>query len=207
MNLPKLEWMTTVVICFAIATATSSCGKSEKRALPTITLFNVQPFENLPAMPASAHSVDVGSLTFRAAPLLTDEESQELFEANLQLAGLLPIRIEIDHNSGEEIDLQKLKLTLRSADGQDWKILSAKKAVGRILSANQVFAYNPTARKTFVKEFSAYELNLKEPLTHAERKRGGFLFFQSPRKEPVASPHGLVLAVQGLAQPISIPMD
>lgn len=158
-------------------------------------------------MPASARSVDVGSLTFRAAPLLTDEESQELFEANLQLASLLPIRIEIIHNSGEPIDLQKLRLTLRSANGDEWKNLPVKKAIARILSANDVFAYNPTARKTFVKEFSAYELNLKEPLMHAERKRGGFVFFQSPRKEVVASPHGLVLAVEGLSQPISIPLD
>jgi len=158
-------------------------------------------------MPSSAHSVDVGSLTFRAAPLLTDEESQELFEANLQLAGLLPIRIEINHNSGEPMDLRKLKLTLHSANGDEWKALPAKKAIALILSDNDIYAYNPGSRKTFAKEFSAYELNLKEPLTHAERKRGGFLFFQSPRKEPVASPHGLVLAVQGLSQPISIPLD
>jgi hypothetical protein len=198
MNFHKSKWI-IVTFCFAVVATSSSCGKA--------TLFKVQPFEGLPPMPSSAHSVDVGSLTFRAAPLLTDEESQELFEANLQLAGLLPIRIEINHNSGEPIELRKLKLTLHSANGEEWKTLPAKKAIARILSDNDIYAYNPASRKTFAKEFSAYELNLKEPLTHAERKRGGFLFFQSPRKESVASPHGLVLAVQGLSQPISIPLD
>ena len=202
----KLKWVIALVSVAVIA-GSWSCGKSEQRAVPTITLFNVRPLEDLPPMPASAHSVDVGSLSFRAAPLLTDEESQELFEANLQLAGLLPIRIEIVHNSGEPIDLTKLKLRLRSANGDEWKTLPVRKAIARILSANDVYAYNPTARKTFVKEFSAYELNLKEPLSQAERKRGGFVFFQSQRKEAVASPHGLLLAVQGLSQPVSIPLD
>src|SRR2546423_9293305 len=151
------KWGCTIgLVCLAVATA-SSCGKSERRAMPTITLFDVQPVEDLPPMPASAHSVDVGSLAFRAAPLLTDEESQELFEANLQLAGLLPIRIEIIHNSGEPTDLRKLRLTLRSANGDEWKNLPVKKAIARILSAHDVFAYNPTARRTFVEDFSAYE--------------------------------------------------
>lgn len=206
MSCMKLKWAITLV-SVAVVTLNLSCGKSERRDVPTITLFKVKPVGDLPPMPASAHSVDVGSLSFRAAPLLTDEESQELFEANLHLAGLLPIRIEIKHNSGEPVDLTKLKLSLRSASGEEWKTLPVKKAIARILSANNVFAYNPTARKTFVEEFSAYQLNLKEPLSHAERKRAGFAFFQSPRKEAVASPRGLVLAVQGLSQTVSIPLN
>ena len=158
-------------------------------------------------MPSSAKTVNVGSLSFRAAPLLTDEESQELFEANLQLAGLLPIRIEITHNGGAPINLAKIKLHLHGSTGEEWQSLPIKKAIARILAANQVYAYNPTARRTFEQEFSAYELNLKAPLTKAESRRTGFVFFLSPRKEVVASPHGLALDVQGLSQPISIPLN
>lgn len=195
------------VCCLSVLALVSACGKSERRDLPTLTLFEVKPLAELPPMPASAKTMNVGSVSFRAAPLFTDEESQELFEANLQLAGLLPIRVEIIHNGGEPIDLSKTKLTLRGAHGELWKTLSIKKAIGRILSANHVYSYNPNARKTFESEFAAYELNLRTPLTGTEKRRGGFMFFQSPRKEVVASPRGLVLDVQGLPQVISIPLN
>jgi hypothetical protein len=158
----------------------------------------------LAPMPATAATADVGSLSFRAAPLLTDEESQDLFEANLQLAGLLPVRVEINHNSGEAIELKKLRFKIRDNLGVTWKMISAKQAVSRILKANDVFAYNPHSRKTFEKELRDYELDIKTPLTHGERRRAGFLFFQSPKKDPVASPHGLVLAVEGLSQPVAL---
>ena len=57
----------------------------------------------MPALPASAASMNVGSVSFRASPLLTDEETQQLFEANLQLAGMIPVRLEVVHNGGEAI--------------------------------------------------------------------------------------------------------
>jgi hypothetical protein len=170
-------------------------------------LYNVKPFVKIPPMPSSAKTADVGALSFRASPLFTDEESQELFESNLHLAGLLPVRIEIVHNSGDPIELKKLKFVLRETGGAEWKAMPAKKAIARILKANGVYAYNPNSRKIFEKEFGAYELDLKSPLDHSKPRREGFLFFQSPKKEPVASPHGLVLAIDGLPQPVSLTLN
>ena len=143
----------------------------------------------------------------RAAPLLTDEETQELFESNLQLAGLLPVRVEIVHHSGEPIDLTKVRFHLRDASGTEWKIIPAKQAIGRILKANGVFAYNPNSRKTFEKEFRAYEFDLKTPFASTETKRHGILIFQTVKKEPVASPKELTLTIEGLAQPVSLKLN
>jgi hypothetical protein len=171
------------------------------------SLFKVKPVSELPALPNAAASANVGTLTFRAAPLLTDEETQELFESNLQLAGLLPVRVEIIHNSGDVFELKKLRFHLHDGAGGDWKMISAKQAISRILKANGVFAYNPNSRKTFEKEFRAYELDLKTPLTHAEGKRQGLVIFQTARKDPVASPRELVLTVEGLAQPVSLKLN
>ena len=158
-------------------------------------------------MPASAASADAGSLSVRAAPLLTDEETQELFESNLQLAGLLPVRLEIVHNNGGAIELKKLRFHLRDSATTDWKAISAKQAIARILKANGVSLYNPDSRKTFEREFRAYVLDLKKPLTHDERKRQGLLIFLSPRREPVASPRGLVLMIEGLSQPVTLNLN
>ena len=158
-------------------------------------------------MPPSAASTNVGTLSFRASPLLTDEETQELFESNLQLAGLLPIRLEVVHNSGEAIEIKKLKFRLTDSANSAWKLISTKQAIGRILKANGVTLYNPNARKRFEKEFREYEFNLKDPLTHTEGKRQGLLVFISPQKEPVASPKNLTLTIEGLAQPVELRLN
>lgn len=168
------------------------------------SLFKVKPVSELPALPGTAASANVGSLTFRAAPLLTDEETQELFEANLQLAGLLPVRVEIVHNSGDAMELRKLRFHLHDASTTEWKMISARQAISRILKANDVFLYNPNSRKTFEKEFRAYELDLKSPLAHSEGRRQGLIIFQTARKDPVTAPRDLVLSVEGLAQPVSL---
>src|SRR5262244_131010 len=96
-----------VLICALFATA---CTNS---------LFKVKPVSEIPPMPASAASMNVGSVTFRASPLLTDEQTHELFESNLQLAGLLPVRLEIVHNGGEAIEVKKLRLQLKDASGTE----------------------------------------------------------------------------------------
>jgi hypothetical protein len=174
---------------------TCSCGGS---------LYRVKPLAQLPSMPATVAFLNLGSMSVRAAPLLTDEESQELFESNLQLAGLLPVRVELIHNNGDAIELKKVRFRLRDAAGAEWKAISAKKAIAHILKANGIFAYNPDSRKTFEKEFSAYELNLKTPLTHGEGRREGFIIFLAPKKEPVSSPRGLVLTIEGLSEPVAL---
>lgn len=171
------------------------------------SLFKVKPASDLPPMPATAASANLGSISFRATPLLTDEESQELFETNLQLAGLLPVRVEINHNGGDAIEMKKVRFHLSDASDAKWKAISVKQAIARILKANGVFTYNPSSRKTFEKEFRAYELDLKTPLTHNEGRRQGLIIFLAPEKAPVSSPRGLVLTITGLSQPATLKLN
>jgi len=194
------SFRTRVLLLVALLTLvfTISCSNS---------LFKVKPVNALPAMPASAAAMNVGSLSFRASPLLSDEQTQELFESNLQLAGLLPVRLEVVHNGGEAVEMKKLKFHLQDAANADWKLISAKQAISRILKANGVSLYNPNSRKTFEKEFRAYDFNLKDPLTHAEGRRQGMLIFQSAKKEPVSSPKNLTLTIDGLAQPVELKLN
>lgn len=184
-------------LCTLLGLLTTACG----------SLYQVKPAVELPPMRATARTADLGGITLRFDPLLLDEDSQELFEANLPLSGLLPVRVEVVHNSGEPVEFKRVRFRLRDAEGNQWKMLSAKQAISRILKANQIYTYNPQSRKTFEQEFRAYELNLKSPLTHAERQRRGFILFQSPKKEPVATPRGLVLSIEGLAQPVEVRLN
>lgn len=183
--------------CFTLLVLTGACSTS---------LYKVKPLAEIKPMPDSAPSANVGPVGVRAIPLLTDEESQELFEANLQLAGLLSVRIEIADDGPEAVEISKMRFHLHDADGREWKSISVKKAISRILKANDVYAYNPNSRKTFEKEFRAYELDLKNPLIHSER-RHGFLVFQAPRNEQVASPKGLILTVEGFSTSAKLPLN
>jgi hypothetical protein len=182
----------------AIVLLASACSAS---------LFKVKPVTELPPVPATARSVDAGGLTIRVAPLLTDEESQDFFEANLPLGGVLPVRAELIHRSGLPIEVKKARFRLQDSQGRVWKLLSTKQAISRIMSANGVFFYNPNSKKQFEKEFGSYALDLKTPLSNTERTREGFLFFQTPDKRPVEFSQKLTLIVERLPETASIAIN
>lgn len=194
-NVRPLGFLTVLALVGSFAT---SCGGA---------LYNVKPVVDLPPLTGNVKSASVGGVTVKVAPLMTDEESQDLFEANLPLSGVLPLRIELEHESGVPLELKRARFRLHDGAGKEWKLLSTKRAISQILKANGVFAYNPHSRKQFEKEFGAYELDLKSTLSTTERRRQGFLFFQSPNKEPVASPRGLVLQIERVPQPVSITLN
>jgi len=171
------------------------------------SLFKVKPVVELPPLTGDVKSANAGGVTVRVAPLMGDEESQELFEANLPLAGILPLRLELVFESGVAVETKKVRFRLRDGEGREWKLLSPKAAVGRILKANDVYAYNPNSRKQFEKEFVAYGIDLTSPLSDNQRRHQGFVFFETPKKEPVASPRGLVLSVERLPQPVELPLN
>ena len=173
----------------------------------TGSLFKVKPVAELPPLPANSRSADAGGVMIHVAPLLTDEESQELFEANLPLSGVLALRVELAFQSGVPVEMKRARFRLRDSQNREWKLLSPKSAVSRIMKANGVYAYNPNSRKQFEKEFEAYGIDLKTPLSSADSRRQGFLFFQTPDKGPVRSGQRLTLTVERLPQPAAITIN
>src|SRR5215210_3637965 len=173
----------------------------------TGSLFKVKPVTDLPPLPANTRSADAGGVTIRVAPLLTDEESQDLFEANLPISGVLPLRVEVEFQSGVPVEVKRAKFRLRDGQNKEWKLLPAKSAVSRILKANGVFAYNPNSRKQFEKEFGAYAIDLKTPLSSDDSRRQGFLFFQTPDRRPVESGRQLTLTIERLPQTATITVN
>src|SRR5829696_6485496 len=111
------------LLCLIVLLATSCTG----------SLFKVKPVTELPPLPADTRSADAGGVTIRVAPLLTDEESQELFEANLPLSGVLPLRVEMSFQSGVPVELKRARIRLHDSQNREWKLLSPKSAVSRIM--------------------------------------------------------------------------
>ena len=184
-------------VFFSLALATS-CGGS---------LFKVKPATELPPLPENTSSTEAGPVTLRVAPRLTDEESQDLFEANLPLSGVLPLRVELVFQSGVPVELKKAKFRLRDSQNREWKLLSPKSAVSRVMKANGIKLYNPNSRKQFEIEMQAYGIDLKTPLSSSDARRQGFLFFQTPDKKAVTADQQLTLTVERLPQVATITIN
>lgn len=170
----------------------ASCGGS---------LYKVKPKIDAPVV--GGKEASASGFSVRAVPLLTDEESQDLFQANLPLGGLLPVRLEINNESGAPLLFKRVKFRLSDGEGREWKVRSPKQAVSRILTADEVYLYNPNSRKKFEEAVSEHAFDLGTPL-ETGRQRRGLIFFQTPKKEAVASPRGLVLTIEGLPQPVEV---
>ena len=171
------------------------------------SLFKVKPVTELPPLPTASRSADAGGVTIRVAPLLTDEESQDLFEANLPVSGVLPVRLELAFQSGVPVEIKRARFRLRDSENREWKLLKPKDAISRIMKANGVRLYNPNARKQFEQEFGAYAIELKTPLSAGDSRRRGFLFFQTPDKRPVRNDLRLTLTVERLPQVATIELN
>jgi hypothetical protein len=187
----------SLVLLSFLVTATSCSG----------SLFKVKPAADLPPLPENASSTEAGSVTFRVAPRLTDEESQELFEANLPLSGVLALRVEMVFQSGLPVELKKAKFRLRDSQNREWKLLSPKSAVSRVMKANGIRLYNPNSRKQFELEMQAYGIDLQTPLSSSDPRRQGFLFFQTPDKKAVTADHQLTLTIERLPQVATIQIN
>jgi hypothetical protein len=188
-------WGQSLPLFLSIALA-ASCGGS---------LYKVKPTVDSPVSTGSA-TTTTGGIHLRAAPLLTDEETQELFEANLLLAGLLPVRVELSNESGATLEFKRVRFHLREGPGAEWKYRTPKQAVSRILEANDIFLYNPNSRAAFETSFGAHALDLQTPLAPNQSRRG-LIFFQTPKKEAVESPRSLVLTIEGLPQPLELRLN
>ena len=170
----------------------ASCGGS---------LYKVKPKVDAPV--AGGSEASASGFTLRAVPLLADEESQELFEANLPLAGLLPVRVEMSNEGSAALSFERVRFHLRDAEGREWKFRTPKQIVSRILESDKVYLYNPNSRRAFLDAVSQHAFDLETPLEPATRRRG-LVFFQTPKKEQLNNPRGLVLTIEGLPQPVEV---
>jgi hypothetical protein len=197
-QLSKLVFTRRTALCIALVGLlfAASCGGS---------LYKVKPVIQAP-IPDGAAGAETGGIRLRAVPLLSDEEVQELFEANLLLAGVLPVRVEIGNQTQSPIELKKSRFSLRDAEERGWKTLAPNQAIARILEYNAVYAYTPSSRKKFEEDFRSHALATETPLAVGEQ-RGGLIFFQTPKKEPVASPRGLVLKIEKPLPPFEVRLN
>lgn len=157
-------------------------------------------------VPAGAASAEGKSLAINAVAMTEDEFSQDMFEANFPLSGVLPVRVELINKGATEIPLNKTRLVLRDTGGGDWKALNNKQTASAVMKANGVSIYTPASRKQFREDLSGHILDLATPLGPNEH-RTGLLFFKSPKQRPVESPTGLTLSLKNSADSVEVKLN
>lgn len=185
---------------FAILLGTALLGSGCGGAL-----YSVKPPVASP-LPDTAASGSNEGVEVHAAAMVDDDESHDLFGVNMPMSGILPVRVEMVNSGSIAIDLGHARFALQDAGGKQWKARSAKQAAERVLKYYDVFLYNPTSRKLYLTAMKLHDFDHESPLSPGER-RTGFVFFQSPGKEQIDRPHGLVMSVQKLPQTVDVKLN
>jgi len=163
-------------------------------------LFKVAPLPKSP--PADLVTATApGGLEIGASALTDDISAIEQFGANLPLAGLVAVEVELTNRGTEPIKASALRFELRDAAGGRYKRLETKKALGRLMKYYQKRTYLKESYRQTRESMESLALPLSSPLAPQE-ERHGFLFFEA--KQDVAQLTGLTLSVEGGPSPIEM---
>lgn len=121
-------------------------------------------------------------LTVEAHALTDEDELMNLFNANLILAHLLVVRVQLTNHGDEPIRLGRMRLHLRDAQGQTFRWLSPRRAVQQLYDYYQITTYRIAARKEIEAAFDEAALQLDRDLAAGERRQG-LVYFQFPKRE------------------------
>jgi hypothetical protein len=131
------------------------------------------------------------------ATLADGDRSVEQFEANLPLAGVIAVDVQLTNQSSGSIDAKDLKFEL--SDERRFKQIQPKKALSKVIDYYGNSFYRVDARKRTQESYEAIALKLKGTIAPGETRRG-YLFFETE----ITNLSGLTLTVKGVGEPISV---
>lgn len=141
---------------------------------------------------------DVSDLAVRAT-LLSDEEAQwDLFRANLRLAGLLPIYVEMTNRGDAAVDLRRMRVEAQDESGNRLTVRTPPQALRQLFDYYDVTAYRIAARQELERAFAAIAFAVTPALAPGETRRG-MLFLALPGEPgPRPTPTRLTLTFSAL---------
>jgi len=175
-------------VCVVLA-ASFGCGRP----------FNVKTQPEMPAA-SDAVSVSAGKVTVGARAITDEDYLYDSFDANLILAGVLPVRVTLSNSGSESVDLKNTGFELRATQGRIHKAINARRAFKRMMSYYEITLSGKTGYTESLDEFSAFALDTKTPLA-AGQSRKGLVFFSTGSE--TARGAGLTMVVSGLDAAIS----
>jgi hypothetical protein len=162
----------------------SGCGKP----------FNVKPRPDTPP-PIAGASATASAIRLEAEAVTDEDYLYDTFEANLLMAGVLPVRVKITNRGTEETSLKKSRFEILSAEPRAYKAIKAGEAFNRVFAFYGISLYTKRGYKESKSDFLSHAIDLSSPLAAGE-SREGLIFFHMP--DDIARSRGLRLAARRL---------
>ncbi|HSE97577.1 MAG TPA: hypothetical protein VLD57_04850 [Blastocatellia bacterium] len=162
----------SATLCFTALTFLMACGGKP---------FNVQPRPTGPAVISGA-GTEVGGLTVQAEAVTDEATLYDTYDANLILAGILPVRVRLTNSRTEPFEIKRARFEVRSASNRKYRAMDAGRAYKRLISYYGISTYSKSGYKESRTDFESYGLDTSQPLGAGE-SRQGILFFAVPDEE------------------------
>jgi hypothetical protein len=158
--------------------------------------FNVKTQPDAATLPGagSGARAESGGVSIEAGAILDEDFLFETFDANLILAGVLPVRLKLTNPGSDPVDMSRAKFEIRAA-GKSFKMLQARSAYSRLISYYGITTYSKEGYNESRDDFVSHSIDFKTPLAASE-SRTGLIFFAVPGD--IARDVGLTLRVQRL---------
>jgi len=165
-------------------------------------LYNVAPLPAaLPAGMASGRTP--GGLSVGAA-LIDEDRAIDEFDANLPLAGIVAVDLQLANGAAEQVKVDRLKLTLEDAAGQSYRPIKPQWALGRLMKFYGDRIYFVRSYRETRARYVAVALPLDGRLAAGEERRG-IVFFGTRRDSTALT--GLSLSVGGGKTPVKLRLN
>lgn len=164
-------------------------------------LYNVTP---LPATTTPLPPTNSSTGFNISAKALDGDLSLERFDANLPLAGVIAVDVQLANQTSATVNSASLKFELRDANGKPLKPLTPKNALKRVMRFYGNSVYRIDARQRTIESYEATGLPLASAISSQEERRG-VLFFETGRG--TIRLDGLTLSISGGTSPMSIKLN
>jgi len=156
--------------------------------------FNVKPRIEIPGA-SNAARADANGIPIAASVVRDEDWLTDTFDANLILAGIVPIRVEVKNGAQMPIELSKVRFELKSATGRVFESVNADRAFKQALSYYDVSTWSKDLYKESRADFASYGLDTKTPAPAGESRKG-LIYFLVPGED--ARGRGFTLVVRKL---------
>lgn len=160
-------------------------------------LYKIAPIPQASPIEAG-NSASNSVIEITAAALLDDDKVFERFDANLVLAGIVAVEVNLINRTNQTINP---KFELHDAEGRNLSQLESKKKLDRVMKFEGVRAYSKLGKQETLEQLEAIAIPKKMSLPAQQQKRG-VLFFNA--KRDAAQVQGLRLTVKGIKEPLTI---
>ncbi len=146
----------------------------------------------------SGKSASNNLIEITASALQDDDKAFERFDANLVLAGIVAVDVNLVNRSAQTLNP---KFELRDSEGRNFPQLESKKELNQVMKFEGVRAYSKLAKQETLEQLEAIAIPKKFTLLAQQQKRG-VLFFNA--KRDAAKLSGLRLTVKGMKEVIQV---